>query len=88
MLLTDFRPIESWLNTNTSRIFTRAMVKCISPMPWHESISMPIAIGAGNIFSPQVPALKIRAVVFIRRHHLDENVIQKAVKAAIRQVGI
>lgn len=49
---------------------------------------MPIAIGAGNLFSLQVPALKIRASGIIRRHHLDESVIQKAVKAAIRQVGI
>ena len=58
------------------------------PTPWRASTPTPAASGAGSGSSPPRAPTAIRATGRVRRHHLHETVLQRAVRAAVQRAGL
>ena len=57
-------------------------------MPWSANILAPPVGGAGSTCSPSRKLSTDPRSGAIRRHHLDEDVLQRAVKEAARGAGV
>jgi site-specific recombinase XerD len=65
-----------------------ASAKSICLMRWSENIETQLAHGRGNSSFRRRGFQSIHARPTRRRHHVDENVLQVAVKKAVRASGI
>src|SRR2546425_7341370 len=66
----------------------RDLVKSICPRLWGENIPKQVRSGVGNMCFPAAKRSQDPRSEAIRRHHVDETVLQSAVRDAIRAAGI
>ena len=82
------RPSGESARVARSRILPTGMVKPRCPTPWRASTPTLGGSGAGSTCSPPTRWRSIRRMVRLRRYHVYDQDLQKAVRRAARKAGL
>ena len=66
----------------------KASGKCTCPMRWRRNIQTRRRSGCGSMCFPQRSVPSIRARGEERRHHVQDQAIQRAIKQAVREASL